>query len=479
MTTLIPQFEQTGSSVNRPINLKLQEIVSVKDFGATGNGTTDDTTAIQNAINSGAQQIYVPATTNGYRTTSPIIIATGVTIIGDGTDPYGASGPFGTRGSGSWFFLDHNGIGFNIINGGGSNFVSTVRYEKIGTYRNHTNSLSPGWTPNNFDFDFVAYNADVFYTDLMLLNPNKGINHNNGNAGRVTIDNVRGQFMTIGININKALDTVRINNFHNWPFWQNNSNVTAYTQQNCTAIALNRCDNPLLSNIFSIFTNVTLGLYQNSDGKTSKIHAVNMDCDITNYVIYVDSSVNTATGQFSNITTYGPPPSTGNYGIRLLGTNCRFDFSNLEGQNLSRGLVSIENTGNIVTMSNVRVDGWDTLGSGNALMKVTTGSQINIANPMVLTSTSGTVQFNATGVLKYQYSTLGSGVIPSSGTTVVVNHGLPTTPSLNQIQVWMETGIAAAHAVWASNITSTQFTINCDTAPGANITVGWRATLEY
>lgn len=56
MTTLIPKFDlQNGGStpagaINRPINEKLQESISVKDFGAVGDGVTNDYAAIAAAI---------------------------------------------------------------------------------------------------------------------------------------------------------------------------------------------------------------------------------------------------------------------------------------------------------------------------------------------------------------------------------------------------------------------------------------------
>lgn len=57
-------FTQTGTSAaTRTVASKLQDVVSVKDFGAVGNGITVDTAAIQAALNTGKSIVGVPGET--------------------------------------------------------------------------------------------------------------------------------------------------------------------------------------------------------------------------------------------------------------------------------------------------------------------------------------------------------------------------------------------------------------------------------
>jgi hypothetical protein len=89
---------QTGLSLLSPIirtyQQKLDDVVNVKDFGATGNGTTDDTAAINRAI----QQIYKSSVSpteprarrsiffpgGTYLTSDPILIPPFARVVGDG-----------------------------------------------------------------------------------------------------------------------------------------------------------------------------------------------------------------------------------------------------------------------------------------------------------------------------------------------------------------------------------------------------------
>jgi hypothetical protein len=70
--------------VSRSLNAKLTDVVSVKDFGATGNGSTDDTATVQAAANAliGGGELYFPP--GNYLLSNGIGIHSGTLVRGTG-----------------------------------------------------------------------------------------------------------------------------------------------------------------------------------------------------------------------------------------------------------------------------------------------------------------------------------------------------------------------------------------------------------
>lgn len=80
--TPIGTFLQSGTgAVERLYQNKAREIVSVKDFGAVGDGIANDTVAIQFALSLGAKKVLIPA---GNYLVDTIAITDNTEIVGDG-----------------------------------------------------------------------------------------------------------------------------------------------------------------------------------------------------------------------------------------------------------------------------------------------------------------------------------------------------------------------------------------------------------
>jgi hypothetical protein len=95
----IPFLQSGTGAVERSVQSKLRDIVSVKDFGAVGDGVTDDTAAIQAAITkcqTNLESLFFPA--GVYKITSTITLAgpgnKGISLIGDqGSAQQGSTRP--------------------------------------------------------------------------------------------------------------------------------------------------------------------------------------------------------------------------------------------------------------------------------------------------------------------------------------------------------------------------------------------------
>ena len=93
----------TGSTTARSLANRFADVVNVKDFGAVGDGVTNDTDKIQAAVNTG-KNVYFP--TGKYRTTSTITVSTrGQGLFGDGGS-IGGKGGITTNNFGSIIQLD-------------------------------------------------------------------------------------------------------------------------------------------------------------------------------------------------------------------------------------------------------------------------------------------------------------------------------------------------------------------------------------
>ena len=383
--------------------------VHLEQFGAIGNSTgvtnsgTDNTARIQAAVTWASSNTNSPElwTKSGmFRLTAPIVCNGPITINGirPRTKKVGAVDFAG----GTWFYFNHTGKGFIFQNANG--YYTDIELRNFGTCRNQPESVA-NWAPNNNDYDIWCFGVnDVDLNSITTLNPTYGVyigGNQTNTAGRLGVYNFRAQPFKVGIMIDTVYDVVRLDQIHIWPFWRDDAVIESYQMNNLDAIYSIRNDNPMISNVFTIYARAGLRIGQSANGGSSKIHLVNADFDRGNRGIWIDNTVtNGCTGQYDNITHQGETGKDA-MGIFIEGNNSTLQFGSFSTERCSSNGVRVEGTGNVLTFNHARIINFDQVGINFPAIEAYNDNYITLATRPFIKNNGGTIftKYAPTGVI--------------------------------------------------------------------------------
>jgi len=452
-------FKQAGTgAVARTVQSKGRESLSIKDYGALCDGTTDDTTAVQAALDAsatlGIRRVYVPSGT--CRLTAKLSVPSGgVDLVGDGHGALlGSTGAgVNVRGSGSWLWFDHIGAGIEHSLAA----QGTLRIEDMGLVRTQT-APAATFTPIETGYDIDFSGNDMFLTNVCLLNPTYGIYNRAG--GRIWTCRVLGQPLKVGVRVDASTDTSRIQDIHWWPYWSNEAGVRTYQRLNLDAFLIYRMDNSVIDRCFAIGCARFVHLAYSTAGTASKLRVTNCDSDLGSYFLAIDSSVSGATVDVSDCVTQG---TTSDYlasfhNIVMAGDNCTLRLSNVTLSTAQAPNLRVNGSNNTVFMSNVVLYKWNQ--GGGTFAAVSVGTSTNKVYYDDTTQSTWSSPTSAVFSIAAGSSTSGwqfSGYFSSDGTT---SKRLPNGWTLSRIGAG---NYSLTHNLGLAAQDDIIFSMSCDT----------------
>jgi hypothetical protein len=317
------------SSVARTGTSKWSDIVSVKDFGATGNGSTDDTVAIQNAINTN-KHVYFP--TGTYRITDSLNIGTqGQMFTGDGQrrSVIYVNGSFNMSATGVIVFGDGDIELHNLW----------IRFYQPDT--NNRNSLI------SYPVAIYAYNRAGFkINSCSITNATNGINMT-GNCGQAQIEDLAMSAYYTGISIDGSLDTIRVNKYHFWNFEMTGNQASIFYTSPTRGFDVGRVDGLFIQQYLNI-SNLGMNMYQGASGSP--------------WVYVTDSGFDTFNGIYQEagslqvVNSYITNAASGGYSAIYVNANNQFtQFTNCEffaGPSNGGSMINFNGTDASLTLTN-------------------------------------------------------------------------------------------------------------------------------
>jgi len=369
----------------------------VRDFGAVGDGVTNDAPAIQAAVNAmqaggGGTLLFGP---RRYRVASAVVISSAVTLQGAGY----TEGP--NPADGTWILIDSTSFTpftFTSASARGS----AVR--DIAFRQSHTAPLNASWAPNNYDYLFRVVDCigAVDFENLFFCGINKGIFCDN--SGRLNIQRLRGQIYTTGIEIDRCFDIPRIHYVHFWTFVTANDNVVRWQQDNQDAMIFRRCDGVFLADIFCLGARSVLRFSSSTSGVTTKFTVTSLYADFAKYGVWIDGSgsmgqIGSATTQ-SELWNSGGTPLSGSNGIRVDADAVQVQIGNLRVDKAENNAVRVNGNGNRIDIFAFRAEAYNTQNNGSAAIHLVNASvphRVYLGSPAILGNGNGGPLANSGG----------------------------------------------------------------------------------
>lgn len=484
------QFMASATGTVRTSQAKLQESISVQDYGAVGDGTTDDTTAFNSAHTAAAalnKAVFIPATAAGYKLASTVTVKTSMFGEGSLTVLTTSSATVDvlqcavaqvtlrdfaitssvTRTAGS--YINFNGTANNnnycradrlllsnwfngiTIGGGGS----------TGIHLNDVFMSTNVVSGTGVTLSTAANAVNIVFNDLLILGPTSGTQCVSGilivNAGDVLLNNVSTVKTGTGLNIKptaaKNIQACMVSN----------SYFDSGTGQGINVDPAATATVKLLKvmNTWCCSNGNGIVLNPSNTGTTTRVELVN-----------VTASNNTgqgilaqAGGTVTNLQIIGGSASANTNGVYIGATT-----SGVVIHGHTSGAAG-EFAGNSAFGINIEAAADNFVITGNKLAGNTSGAISDATTPAI----TRIIRDNITFVTEAS----GTGSILSGTTAIAITHGLSRTPAAKDIWVTFTANTTADPGnIWVDTITSTQFTVNCRTNPGvSNAPFSWGARI--
>lgn len=235
------QGQPAATTTSPPSVLDQRGVYSVAAFGAKGDGKTDDTAAVQKALETagkgGGGIVFVP--TGNYLIKGHLVVPENVSLTGVFQAPTARSQFRGStllavegkgKGDGPPFIFLHPNAVFKGI---------TVFYPE-------QDAAKP--VPYPWCIRGIGDNCSII--DVLLVNPWNAVDIGTHPCGRHLIRGLYGQPLHLGIFVDQCLDVGRIEDVHFWPFWT--EKLIPFTQQDGIAFQFARTDWQMLTNCFCL-----------------------------------------------------------------------------------------------------------------------------------------------------------------------------------------------------------------------------------